>query len=158
MKAMVYHHYGSPDVLELQEIDKPVINDDEVLVKVHAASLNWLDWHFLTGRPFLARLMSGLLKPKHNVLGVDVAGRVEAVGANVEEFQPGDAVFGSTDKTLVFRLPARIKAPGDLCHHRLLPGPGTPGWMDFDDREPENGAARPKTARLSRSNFHKGAS
>lgn len=97
MKAMVYHHYGSPDMLELQEIERPRIKDDEVLVKVHAASLNWLDWHFLRGTPLMARLMTGLLKPKHNVLGVDVAGVVESVGSSVEEFQPGDEVFGSTD-------------------------------------------------------------
>ena len=96
MRAMVYHNYGSPDVLELQEIEKPIIKDNEVLVKVHAASVNWLDWHFLTGTPFLARLMAGLLKPKNKVLGIDVAGRVEAVGANVTQFQPGDEVFGSS--------------------------------------------------------------
>ncbi|NIS51302.1 MAG: NAD(P)-dependent alcohol dehydrogenase, partial [Phycisphaerae bacterium] len=77
MKAMVYHNYGSPDVLQLQEIEKPVVKDGQVLVKVHAASVNWLDWHFLTGTPFLARLMAGLLKPKNKVLGIDVAGRVE---------------------------------------------------------------------------------
>ena len=96
MKAMVYHNYGSPDVLELAEIEKPTVKDDEVLVKVHAASVNPHDWHFLTGTPFLARLMAGLLKPKNKVLGVDVAGRVEAVGANAKQFQPGDEVFGAT--------------------------------------------------------------
>ena len=96
MKAMVYHKYGSPDVLELQEIREPVVNDDQVLVRVHAASVNWLDWHFLTGTPFLARLMAGLRKPKNEVLGIDLAGRVEAVGENVKQFQPGDEVFGSS--------------------------------------------------------------
>ena len=96
MKAMVYDDYGSPDVLELQEIEKPVAKDDKVLVQVHAASVNWHDWHFMTGTPFLARIMAGLLKPKHNVLGIDLAGRVEAVGANVKQFQPGDEVFGSS--------------------------------------------------------------
>jgi NADPH:quinone reductase-like Zn-dependent oxidoreductase len=96
MKAIVYHNYGSPDNLELGEIEMPAVKDDEVLVKVHAASVNWLDWHFLTGTPFLARLMAGLLKPKNKVLGIDVAGRVEAVGANVTQFQPGDEVFGSS--------------------------------------------------------------
>jgi NADPH:quinone reductase-like Zn-dependent oxidoreductase len=97
MKAMVYHDYGSPDVLELSEIEMPVINDDGVLVRVHAASVNWLDWHFLTGTPFLGRIMAGLLKPKNKVLGIDLAGRVEAVGAKVTQFKPGDEVFGSTD-------------------------------------------------------------
>jgi NADPH:quinone reductase-like Zn-dependent oxidoreductase len=82
MKAMVYHDYGSPDVLELSEIEMPVINDDGVLVRVHAASVNWLDWHFLTGTPFLARIMAGLVKPKNKVLGIDLAGQVEAGGAN----------------------------------------------------------------------------
>jgi NADPH:quinone reductase-like Zn-dependent oxidoreductase len=94
---MVYHDYGSPDNLELQEIKVPAIEDDKVLVKVHAASVNWHDWHFLTGTPFMARIMAGgLLKPKNRVLGSDVAGRVEAVGANVKQFRPGDEVFGST--------------------------------------------------------------
>ena len=96
MKAMVYHNYGSPDNLELGEIEIPVVKDDQVLVKVHAASVNWLDWHFLTGTPFLARIMAGLLKPKNKVLGIDVAGRIEAVGANITQFQPGDEVFGSS--------------------------------------------------------------
>ncbi len=95
MKAMVYREYGSPDNLEMQEVDVPAIQDDQVLVKVHAASVNALDWHFLTGRPFLARIMAGgLLRPKQGVLGVDLAGRVEAVGAGITRFQPGDEVFG----------------------------------------------------------------
>jgi NADPH:quinone reductase-like Zn-dependent oxidoreductase len=96
MKAMVYSDYGPPDHLALQEIEVPTVEDDQVLVRVHASSVNWLDWHFLTGTPFLARLMAGLLKPKHNVLGIDVAGRVEAVGAGVSRFQPGDEVFGAS--------------------------------------------------------------
>ena len=95
MKAMVYHDYGTPDNLELQEIKVPAVKDDQVLVKVHAASVNALDWHFLTGTPFLARIMAGgLLKPKQKILGVDLAGRVQAVGANITRFQPGDEVFG----------------------------------------------------------------
>jgi NADPH:quinone reductase-like Zn-dependent oxidoreductase len=97
MKAIVYTQYGSPDGLQLKEVEKPAPKNDEVLVKVHAAAVNWLDWHFLTGTPFLARFMAGLLKPKNNVLGIDMAGRVEAVGANVTQFQPDDEVFGSTD-------------------------------------------------------------
>jgi NADPH:quinone reductase-like Zn-dependent oxidoreductase len=96
MKAMVYCHYGSPDRLELREIEMPVVQEDQVLVSVRAASVNWHDWHFMTGTPFLARIMAGLRKPKHKVLGIDVAGRVEAVGANVKQFQPGDEVFGSS--------------------------------------------------------------
>ncbi len=77
MKAMVYYNYGSPDVLELKEIEKPVPNDDEVLVKVHAADVTPLDWHFLTGTPYVARIMAGLFKPKNNILGIDTAGRIE---------------------------------------------------------------------------------
>ena len=95
MKAIVCHEYGSPDVLELQEIDKPVVKDDDVLVRVHAASVNPADWYLLKGTPYLVRLMTGgLLKPKHNIPGIDVAGRVEAVGGNVKQFEPGDEVFG----------------------------------------------------------------
>jgi NADPH:quinone reductase-like Zn-dependent oxidoreductase len=97
MRAIVYTQYGPPDVLKLKEVEKPTPKNDEVLVKVHVAAVNWLDWHFLTGTPFLVRFMAGLFKPKNNVLGIDMAGRIEAVGANVTQFQPGDEVFGSTD-------------------------------------------------------------
>ena len=95
MKAIVYHNYGSPDVLELKEVEKPTPKDDEVLIKVQAASVNPLDWHFLRGTPFFARLAMGLLRPKRKILGADLAGRVEAVGGNVKQFQPGDEIFGS---------------------------------------------------------------
>jgi NADPH:quinone reductase-like Zn-dependent oxidoreductase len=94
MRAIVYHRYGSPDVLELEEVEKPTPKDDEVLVKVHAASVNALDWHLLRADPFLARLNMGLIKPKHQILGADVAGRVESVGRNVKQLRPGDEVFG----------------------------------------------------------------
>jgi NADPH:quinone reductase-like Zn-dependent oxidoreductase len=94
MKAIVYHKYGSPDVLGLQELDKPVVKDNQVLVRVQAASANPLDWHRMRGAPFLARLSEGLLKPKNPGLGADIAGTVEAVGSSVTEFQPGDEVFG----------------------------------------------------------------
>jgi len=96
MKAIVYHKYGSPDVLRLKDIQKPTPSDDEVLIKVHAASVNPLDWHFLRGTPLLARVGRGLLKPKNTILGAEIAGRVEAVGRNVKQFQPGDEVFGGT--------------------------------------------------------------
>jgi NADPH:quinone reductase-like Zn-dependent oxidoreductase len=96
MKAIVYHKYGSPNVLKLEEIEKPTPQDNEVLVKVHAASVNAADWHILRGKPFLVRLMGfGLLKPKHKILGSDIAGRIEAVGRNVKQLQPGDEVFGN---------------------------------------------------------------
>src|SRR3954466_6509253 len=95
MKAIVFTQYGSPDVLQLQEIEKPTPRDNEVLVKIHAASANPLDWHMMRGAPFLARLDGGLFKPKHTKLGADIAGRVEAVGGSVTQFQPGDEVFGN---------------------------------------------------------------
>ncbi len=94
MKAIVYHKYGSPDVLKLEEVEKPTPKDDEVLVKVHAASANPADWHLMRAEPFLARLENGLLKPKNTKLGADIAGRVEAIGRNVTQFQVGDEVFG----------------------------------------------------------------
>ena len=97
MKAMIYHNYGSPDNLEMREIEIPAVVDDGVLVKVCVASVNWHDWHFLAGTPFMARFMAGgLLNPKNKVLGSDLAGQVEAVGTDVKHFQPGDEVFGST--------------------------------------------------------------
>jgi len=100
MKAIVRYKYGSPDVLELQEIEKPVVKDDHVLVRVHAASVNAGDWHSMRGRPYIMRVMGyGLPKPKNIVLGSDLAGRVEAVGRNVTEFQPGDEVFGMSIRT-----------------------------------------------------------
>ena len=98
MKAVVYTKYGSPDVLEFKEVEKPAPKDDEVLIKVHAASVNAADWHLLRADPFLVRFMSGLLNPKNQILGADMAGRVEAVGSNVKQFQPGDEVFGDISK------------------------------------------------------------
>ena len=95
MKAIVYTEYGPPDVLQLKEVERPTPKDDEVLVKVHAASVNPLDWHALRGTPFMHRLSgAGLLKPKNKILGADVAGKVETVGRDVKQFHPGDEVFG----------------------------------------------------------------
>ena len=94
MKAIVRTTYGPPEVLELAEIDKPVPAEDEVLVRVRATSVNPVDWHTLTGTPYLLRLQEGLRGPKSEQLGVDFAGTVEAVGANVTGVQPGDDVFG----------------------------------------------------------------
>ena len=98
MKAIVYTEYGPPDVLQLKEVEKPTPKEDEVLVKIHAASLNAGDWNMLSGEPFWLRLVGGwgLQKPKHKILGLDIAGRVEAVGENVKQFQPGDEVFGES--------------------------------------------------------------
>lgn len=94
MQAIVYEKYGQPDVLELREIEKPTPNDDEVLVKIRAASLNQYDWHLLTADIFLVRLNSGLLKPKRGRPGADIAGVIQAAGKNITQFQVGDAVFG----------------------------------------------------------------
>jgi NADPH:quinone reductase-like Zn-dependent oxidoreductase len=94
MKAIVYKEYGSPDVLELKEVEKPTPRDDEVLVKVYAVSVNAADLHLLRADPFLIRFSSGLQKPKKQILGADIAGRVEEVGKNVKKFKPGDEVFG----------------------------------------------------------------
>ncbi len=94
MKAILFPRYGSPDVLQLTEVEKPTPNENQVLVKVHAAAANPLDWHRMRGEPFLARMGEGLLKPKNPKLGADIAGRVEAVGSNVTEFAPGIDVAG----------------------------------------------------------------
>ncbi len=97
MKAIVQDNYGSLDVLELRDIDKPMVNGDEVLVRVHAASVHPDVWHLVRGLPYVLRLMgAGLLKPKNSVPGTDVAGHVESVGKNVTQFQPGDEVFGES--------------------------------------------------------------
>jgi NADPH:quinone reductase-like Zn-dependent oxidoreductase len=97
MKAAVRDRYGSPDVVELREVERPAPADDEVLVRVRAASLNMADWYAVAGRPYVGRTQMGLRKPKSNRLGVDYAGTVEAVGKNVTEFRPGDEVFGGRD-------------------------------------------------------------
>jgi NADPH:quinone reductase-like Zn-dependent oxidoreductase len=100
MKAIRYHRYGGPDVLELQDVDAPEAGDGEVLVRVRAASVNPLDWHFMRGAPYLVRAMAGLSRPKPSAtrLGADMAGSVEAVGQNVTGFQPGDEVFGGLEE------------------------------------------------------------
>jgi NADPH:quinone reductase-like Zn-dependent oxidoreductase len=95
MKAIVQERYGPPgDVLELRDIEPPAMGDNQVLVRVEATSVNPADWHMMRGDPYIARLQMGLRKPKHIVLGSDVAGRVEATGASVTTFQPGDEVYG----------------------------------------------------------------
>jgi 2-desacetyl-2-hydroxyethyl bacteriochlorophyllide A dehydrogenase len=98
MNAVVYTHYGSPDVLQLKEVAKPTPKDDEVLIKIRAASVGAGSWHLLRGKPFLVRLSSGLSRPKHPILGADIAGRVEQVGKNVTQFKIGDEVFGDLSK------------------------------------------------------------
>lgn len=94
MKAAVCHKYGPPEIVALEEIQKPTPRDDEVLIKIYATSLNLSDWEMLTGTPFYTRTTWGLFKSRFKILGSDVAGRVEAVGRKVTRFEPGDEVFG----------------------------------------------------------------
>jgi len=94
MKAIVQHRYGPPDVLQLVDVDTPVVDDDGVLVRVRAASVNAADWHFMRGLPLVVRMVEGLRRPKRRSVGHDVAGEVEAVGKDVTQFLAGDAVFG----------------------------------------------------------------
>jgi NADPH:quinone reductase-like Zn-dependent oxidoreductase len=98
MKAIVWTEYGPPDVLQLREVGKPTPKDNEVLVEIHAASVNDWDWGLLRGKPFVNRLLFGLLRPRIQILGCDIAGRVETVGRNVKQFQPGDEVFGDISR------------------------------------------------------------
>jgi NADPH:quinone reductase-like Zn-dependent oxidoreductase len=95
MKAFIYERYGPPETLRMVEVDKPAPGAGEVLVKVLAASVNAADWHVLRGKPLFSRATLGLLRPKHQILGVDVAGQVEAVGSGVTRFQPGDQVYAN---------------------------------------------------------------
>lgn len=94
MKAMVYEKYGSPEVLQLKEVPQPLPKENEVLVKIHAASINSWDWDMLTGRPRIYRLLFGMGKPKHKIIGCDIAGKVEAIGKEVMHMKVGDEVFG----------------------------------------------------------------
>ncbi len=120
MKAIVYTKFGSPDVLRLTEVENPIPRDNEILIKVHAASVNAYDWRHLRADPFFIRLMgAGLLKPKHKILGADIAGHVEAAGSSVKQFRPGDEVFGEgsyggfaeyvcVDESRLVRKPANL--------------------------------------------------
>ena len=99
MKGIVFNQYGSPDYFKLKEVEKPIPKDNEVLVNVHAASINSWDWEILLGTPFVNRLMVGLTKPTRiKILGCDIAGRVEAVGKNVKQFKSDDEVFGDLSR------------------------------------------------------------
>src|SRR5512140_1644956 len=98
MKAIIYRSYGSPDVLHLEDVEKPVPGDDEVLVRVHAAAANPMDYHFMSG-VYIMRPTTGMRKPKLNCPGADVAGEVETVGGKVTRFQQGDPVFGGASRT-----------------------------------------------------------
>ncbi len=111
-RAIVYCEYGLAEVLKLEQIEKPVPEDDQILVKVHAAAANPLDWHYMRGTPYLMRMMTGLRKPKDIRLGVDYAGTVEAIGRKVTEFKPGDEVFGG--RTGAFADHVVVRAAGSV--------------------------------------------
>jgi NADPH:quinone reductase-like Zn-dependent oxidoreductase len=114
MKAVVYRCYGEPEVLQLEEVAKPQIADDQVLVRVHAAAANPLDWHYMRGTPYLMRLSAGYGAPNDTRMGVDFAGTVEAVGAKVTRFKPGDEVFGG--KSGAFAEYLAVREGGSLAH------------------------------------------
>ena len=113
MKAVVYRCYGSPDVVKLESVAKPTLEDDRMLVKVHAASVNPLDWHYMRGKPYFMRVASGMGTPEDIRLGVDFAGTVEAVGKSVQQFKPGDAVFGGADGS--FAEYVKVRAAGSVA-------------------------------------------
>src|SRR5512132_2155973 len=136
MKAIVQERYGSPDVLELREIDKPMAGEDQVLVRVRAASVHADVWHVMSGQPYVLRTMgAGLRQPKDRVPGTDLAGHVESIGTSVTRFQPGDEVFGQSLAANLWRNGARSRStwpfrrPGSsgnrpVSHsHRLRPSP-----------------------------------
>ena len=111
MKAIVYCDYGSPDVLKLEDVEKPTPGDDQVLIRVRAASVNPFDWHVMRGRPYVVRVQAGLRKPKLIRLGIDFAGTVEAAGKNVTRFKPGDEVFGGTTGAFAEYVAVRENGP-----------------------------------------------
>ncbi|MFD3522186.1 NAD(P)-dependent alcohol dehydrogenase [Streptomyces sp. NPDC058653] len=139
MKAIVQDRYGSPDVLELRDVEKPAVGDHDVLVRVHAASLNARDWHVMRGDPYVARLAFGLGGPKTKIRGTDFAGRVEAVGKDVKRFRPGDDVFGEAEGAFAeyVRAPDRVveAKPDGLSYEQAaaLPLAGNTALMGLRD-------------------------
>jgi len=119
MKAMVYTEYGPPEVLQLKEVETPTPNDYEVLIGIHAASICWADNASVRGKPFIARLSNGLLKPRYTIPGMDIAGQVEAAGRNVKQFQPGDEVFGDIGACGFGAFAEYVSVP----EHALAPKP-----------------------------------
>jgi NADPH:quinone reductase-like Zn-dependent oxidoreductase len=128
MKAIRYYRYGAPDVLRVEDVDKPTLSDGTVLIRVKAASVNPLDFHFMRGTPYLVRLMSGISKPKAHGLGADMAGIVEEVGPNVTAFKPGDEVFGGGTGTLAEYVTRRedkvvLRKPANLTFEQAAAVP-----------------------------------
>jgi NADPH:quinone reductase-like Zn-dependent oxidoreductase len=126
MKAIVRDKYGSPDVLELREVEKPELTDDGVLVRVRAASVNRLDWFDVTGTPWIARPITGLRGPKSRLIGVDFAGTVEAVGKEVTDLQPGDDVFGGRSGSFA----EYVCVPTEVARKRVA---GKPANLTFEE-------------------------
>ena len=127
MKAIVTDRYGPPDVLRLEEVERPAPGSDEVLIEVHAAGVNAADWHIQRADPPLVRLMGlGLLKPKHEIPGADVAGRVESIGRDVTEFEPGDEVYGDLSASGHGAFAEYVCAPEDV----LAPKPAAVGFEE----------------------------
>jgi NADPH:quinone reductase-like Zn-dependent oxidoreductase len=139
MKAIVQYRYGPPDVLELKDVAKPAPGDNDVLVRVHAAAVNALDWHYMRGDPYVARLSMGLRRPKVRIRGRDFAGRVEAVGRGIERFRPGDDVFGEADGAFAEYVNAPDGAvaprPGNLTFEQAaaVPVAGNTALMGLRD-------------------------
>src|SRR5258708_2727578 len=110
MKAIVYSHYGPPDVLRCEEIEKPTPGDNEVLIRVRAAAVNPFDWHLMRGMPYFLRMMAGRRQPKSRRLGFDVAGEVAAGGRNVPSFKAGDEIFGACRESFAGHADAQSRA------------------------------------------------
>jgi len=128
MKAIRYYRYGSSDVLQLRDVDKPAVNDGEVLVRVRAVALNPLDLYYLHGSPYIARVQTGLTRPKAHGLGFDLAGTIEATGRHVTSFQPGHEIFGTCSQTLAEYLSAGedaavLRKPGSLTFEQAAAVP-----------------------------------
>ncbi len=127
MKAAVYRRYGPPDVVQIEDVERPIPEDNEVLIEVRAASVNPLDWHFVRGKPNVVRMVAGLRKPKYTQLGADVSGHVEAVGKNVVLFKPGDEVFGSCRGAFAEYACARevalVMKPGNVTFEQAASAP-----------------------------------
>lgn len=117
MRAIVYHEYGTPDVLELRDVERPVPGENDVLVRVHAASINSWDWDLLTGTPWLSRV-GGMRQPRYEILGVDMAGQVEAAGKDVTRFQPGDEVFGDLSGSGFGAFAEYVAVPARVLAHK----------------------------------------
>jgi len=128
MKAITYRCYGSADILKFEDIEKPTPADNQVLVRIHAASVNPLDWHYMRGTPYVVRLQTGLGAPKDPRLGVDYAGTVEAVGRSVTRFRAGDEVFGGRDGAFAEYVTARedravVLKPANLTFEQAAAAP-----------------------------------